>query len=106
MHFKSLALLKQARLISLSSYFELGLPVILQSETKGPHHIHSLRSSCFIKTSAFNVAENLVMVVKFTFQSVFGNSRRNPRRSDDRKCVFCSQASDFTERVVTENVVF
>ena len=25
------------------------------------------------------VPGNLVMVVKFTFQSVFGNSRRNPR---------------------------
>ena len=49
------------------------------SETKGPHHIHSLRSSCFIKKSAFNVAANLVMVVKFTFQSVFGNSLQNPR---------------------------
>ena len=68
---------------------------ILQSETKGPHHIHSLRSSCFIKTSAFNVAVSvayisskmpgkLVMVVKFTFQGVFGNSRRNPRHSSAR----------------------
>ena len=38
----------------------------------------SLRSSCFIKTSAFNVAGNLVMVVKFTFQSVFGNSTGGP----------------------------
>ena len=57
---------------------------ILQSETKRPHHIHSLRSSCFIKKSAFNVAGNLVMVVKFTFQSVFGNSRRNPRHFSAR----------------------
>ena len=29
----------------------------------------------FIKKSAFNVTGNLVMVVKFTLQSVFGNSR-------------------------------
>ena len=57
---------------------------ISQSETKGPHDIHSLRSSCFIKTSAFNVAGNLVMVVKFTFQSVFGNSRQNPRHFSAR----------------------
>ena len=27
-----------------------------------------------MKKSAFNVAENLVVVLKFTFQSVFGNS--------------------------------
>ena len=107
---------------------------------KVPHHIHSLRSSCFTKMSAFNVAGNLVMVVKFTFQSVFGNSpksktlqsarsrrshsscilsfdligqHQNKRfyvteivwllgfsdaifrreRSDDRKCVCCSQAT-------------
>ena len=53
-------------------------------ETKGPHHIHSLRSSCFIKKSAFNVAGNLVMVVKFTFQSVFGNSLQNPRHFSAR----------------------
>ena len=51
---------------------------VLQSETKGPHHIHSLRSSCSIKKSAFNVAENLVTVREFTFQSAFGNSRQNP----------------------------
>ena len=57
---------------------------ILQSETKGPHHIHSLRSSCFIKTSAFNFAGKLIMIVKFTFQGVFGNSRRNPRHSSAR----------------------
>ena len=57
---------------------------ILQNETKGPHYIHSLRSSCFIKKSAFNVAGNLVMVVKFTFQSVFGSSRRNARHSSAR----------------------
>ena len=57
---------------------------ISQSETKGPHDIHSLRSSCFIKTSAFNVAGNLAMVVKFMFQSVFGNSRRNPRQFNAR----------------------
>ena len=55
------------------------LPYFIMSETKGPHHIHSLRSSCFIKKSAFNDAGNFVMVVKFTFQSVFSNSRRNPR---------------------------
>ena len=53
-------------------------------ETKGPHHIHSLRSSCFIKKSAFNVAGNLVMVVKFTFQSVFGNSCPNLRHASAR----------------------
>ena len=59
---------------------------ILLSETKGPHHIHtsSLRSSCFIKKSAFNVAGNLVMFVKFTFQSIFGNSRQNPRHASAR----------------------
>ena len=57
---------------------------ILQSETKGPHHIHSLRSSCFTKKSALNVAGNLVMVVKFTFQSVFGNSLQNPRHFSAR----------------------
>ena len=55
------------------------LPYFIMSETKGPHHIHSLRSSCFIKKSAFNDAGNFVMVVKFTFQSVFSNSCRNPR---------------------------
>ena len=43
---------------------------------KGPHHIHSLRSHCFTKKSAFNVTGNLVIVVKFTFQIVFGNSRQ------------------------------
>ena len=51
---------------------------------RNPHHIDILRSSCFIKTSAFNVAENLVMVVKVTFQSVFGNYRRNPKHSSAR----------------------
>ena len=30
------------------------------------------------------MAENLVMVVKFTFQSVFGNSRRSPRHYSAR----------------------
>ena len=55
-----------------------------KAKREGPHHIHSLPSSCFIKTSAFNIAGNLVMVVKFTFQSVFGNSRRNPRHSSAR----------------------
>ena len=53
-------------------------------KTKGPHHIHSFRSSCFIKKSAFNVAGTLVMVEKFTFQSVFSNSRRNLRRFSAR----------------------
>ena len=53
-------------------------------KAKGPYHIHSLRSSCFIKKSAFNVAGNLVMVVKFTFQSVFGNSLQNPRHFSAR----------------------
>ena len=45
------------------------------------HITYTVRSSCFIKTSAFNVAGNLVMVVKFTFQSVFGYSRQNPRHA-------------------------
>ena len=46
--------------------------------------MHSLTSSCFIKKSAFNVAGNLVMVVKFTFQYVFGNSGQNPRHFSAR----------------------
>ena len=49
-----------------------------------PYHVHSLRSRCFIKKSSFNVAGNLVIVVKFTFQSVFGNSRQNPRHASAR----------------------
>ena len=57
---------------------------VLSSEIEGPHYIHSLRSSCFIKKSAFNVVGNLVTVVKFTFQSVVGNSRRNPRHFSAR----------------------
>ena len=46
--------------------------------------MHSLRSSFFIKKSAFNVAGNIVIVVKFTFQSVVGNSRWNPRHFSAR----------------------
>ena len=65
-------------------FFMSRTTVFKKSETKGPHHIHSLRSSCFIKTSAFNVAGNLVMVEKFTFQSVFDNSRRSPRHYSAR----------------------
>ena len=64
-----------------SDYF---VRVLCHVYHKGPHHIHSLRSSCFTKTSAFNVAGNLVMVVKFTFQSVFGNSLQNPRHFSAR----------------------
>ena len=56
---------------------------MLQTKTKGPHHIHSLRSSCFTKKSAINVAGNLVTVVKFTFQSVF-SSRQSPRHASAR----------------------
>ena len=64
-----------------SDYF---VQVLLMSRTivfykvkpKAPHQIHSIRSSCFIKKSAFNVAGNLVMVEKFMFQSVFGNSHQ------------------------------
>ena len=37
-----------------------------------------------MKKSAFNVAGNLVMGVKFTFQSVFGNSLQNPRHFSAR----------------------
>ena len=37
-----------------------------------------------MKKSAFNVAGNLVMGVKFTFQSVFGNSLQNPRQFSAR----------------------
>ena len=33
---------------------------------------------------AFDVAGNLVMIVKFTFQSVFGNSRQSPRHANAR----------------------
>ena len=51
---------------------------------KGPHHIHGLRSRCFTKQSAFNVAGNLVIVVKFTFQIAFGNSSQNPRHATAR----------------------
>ena len=56
----------------------------VKRDQKGRNHIHSIRSICFIKKSAFNVAGNLVMVVKFTFQSVFGNSRQNPRHTSAR----------------------
>ena len=59
---------------------------------KGSHHIHSLRSSCFTKTSAVNVAGNLVMVVKFTFQSVFGNSPKS-------KTLQCARSRGFTRAV-------
>ena len=54
--------------------------------TKGPRHIHSLRSLCFIKKSAFNVTGNLVIVVKFTFQSAFGNYRQNRECARTRQC--------------------
>ena len=36
------------------------------------------------KKSAFNVSGNLVIVVKFTLQIVFGNSRQNPRHANAR----------------------
>ena len=55
-----------------------------------------LRSSCVIKKSAFNVAGNLVMVVKFTFQAVFGNSRRNPRHLSARSHLSCILSFDGT----------
>ena len=51
---------------------------------KGPRHIHGLRSCCFTKKSAFNIPGNLVIVVKFMFQIVFGNSRQNPRHTSKR----------------------
>ena len=58
--------------------------IFYEAKLNGPYHIHSLRSRCFIKKSSFNVAGNLVTVVKFTFQSVFGNSRQNPRHASAR----------------------
>ena len=58
--------------------------IFYEAKLNGPYHIHSLRSLCFIKKSSFNVAGNLVTVVKFTFQSVFGNSRQNPRHASAR----------------------
>ena len=60
------------------------LPYFIKRKQKGPHHIHSWRSRCFTKKSVFNVAGNLVIVVKFTFQIVFGNSRQNPRHVSAR----------------------
>ena len=58
--------------------------IFYEAKLNGPYHIHSLRSRCFLKKSSFNVAGNLVTVVKFTFQSVFGNSRQNPRHASAR----------------------
>ena len=52
-----------------------------KAKPKAHTHIHSLRGSCFIKTSAFKVAGNLVMVVKFTFQSVQDTTAREVARS-------------------------
>ena len=46
-----------------------------------PTSQHSLRSRCSTKKPAFNVTGNLVMVMKFTFQSIFGNSCQNPRHA-------------------------
>ena len=53
------------------------------SETKGPHHMHSLIKKLLDYVTSqrmqrSKVTGNLVIVMKFTFQSVFGNSRKNP----------------------------
>ena len=42
-------------------YFYVTYYRVLWNETKDPHHIHSLRSRCFTKKSAFNVAGNLLV---------------------------------------------
>ena len=85
--------------VILSRFLRVTYYRILGSETKGPHHTHSLRSRSFTKKPAFYVAGNLVKVVKFTFQSnlvprepwergwfqsVFGNSRQNTRHASAR----------------------
>ena len=59
------------------------------SETKGPHHMHSLIKKLLDYVTSqrmqrSKVTGNLVIVMKFTFQSVFGNSRRNPRHFSAR----------------------
>ena len=66
-------------ILSRLFFFFMSRPTVFyKAKTK-----HSFRSSCFIKKSAFNVAGTLVMVAKFTFQSV-SNSRRNLRRFSAR----------------------
>ena len=86
-----------SRWVPLVTYYR-----ILESETKGPHHIHtsSLRSSCFIKKSAFNVAGNLVMFVKFTFQSIYlvtlAKIQDTPTRELARSHSICILSFDLT----------
>ena len=53
-------------------------------KVKPKAHITYIRSSHFVKKSAFNVAGNLAMVMKFTFQSIFGNSLQNLRHASAR----------------------
>jgi len=55
--------------ISLSTFVYVTYYRILESKTKGPHHIHSLRSSCFIKTSAFNIAGNVDLLWSWNSRS-------------------------------------
>ena len=53
------------------------LPYFIKGNQRPSHHIHSLRSRCSTKKDA----GNLVIVMKFMFQSIFGNSRQNSRHT-------------------------
>ena len=91
--------------IILSRFCYVAYWRILWSENKDPHHIQSLESRCLSKKSAFNVARNLVIVVKFTFQIVFSNSRQNGFTkgftAGKSFCRTCSQTLFFGGREAT-----
>ena len=58
---------------------------ILQSETKRPHHIHSLRSSCFIKSQHSTSQETLLWSWNSRSKAyVFCNPSQNPRNPNAR----------------------
>ena len=52
------------------------LLLFLSGSSQRPTSHTWFKKPLFTKQSAFNVAGNLVIVVKFTFQIVFGNSRQ------------------------------
>ena len=60
------------------------LLLFLSGSSQRPTSHTWFKKPLFTKQSAFNVAGNLVIVVKFTFQIVFGNSRQNPRHASTR----------------------
>ena len=60
------------------------LLLFLSGSSQRPASHTWFKKPLFTKQSAFNVAGNLVIVVKFTFQIVFGNSRQNPRHASAR----------------------